>query len=75
LSKEFNDFFVLRLHYGNLLGAYSNTGYMISKILDQYNSDIFKCTAGLDEKFQIFIRNYFSNGAPEFFIKPQTTEQ
>jgi len=69
LAKSFNDHFVLRLHYGNLLNIYVSTARSIDSLLKRYNKEIFIATATMDEKFQDFIKSHFSNGSPEFFTK------
>lgn len=71
LAKAFNDHFVLRLHYGNLLNIYVSTARSIDSLLKRYNKDIFIATATLDEKFQDFVKSHFSGGSPEFFTKSE----
>lgn len=69
MAKEFNDQFVLRLNYSNVLSSYVQTGQNLSIILQRYNADVVRSVTNTDAKFATFIKAYFSGGSPDFFTK------
>lgn len=70
LSKAFAEltsYWQLRVQFTYIANAYVVVGDGLDRVLKMHQKDVFVAASTLDEKFQDFIKNHFSNGHSEFF--------